>query len=123
MSTRKSILAVCLGLAAAFVLNAQTTAPTPSQTPATTPTAAIAAPANVPDGGMPRWIKPETAEHRTARLGTDDDPGIDPKGVVEQNGAVGPGTKHYWRFGHSYHIEKTELRWANFEGADEGWAR
>lgn len=111
MSTRKSILALCLGAAAALAVNAQTSAPA-AAAPSTTTAAPAPAAAQVPDGGMPKWIKDETPEQRKTRLGTNEDPGIDPDPA-----------KHFWRYGHSFHIEKTDRRWANFEGADEGWVR
>ena len=31
----------------------------------------------IPDGGMPRWIRPETPEERLARISTTEDPGQD----------------------------------------------
>ena len=49
----------------------------------------------VPKGGMPTYIRPETPEQRMARLGTIEDPGTNPD-----------PKKHYWRFGHSYHISR-----------------
>src|SRR5688572_3005992 len=54
----------------------------------------------VPDGGMPRYIRPETPEQRRDRLGTTEDPGID------------PDPKKVWRrFGHNYTIMKVEKKW------------
>jgi hypothetical protein len=108
MSNGKLILALCLAAGGAFATAAQTAPATPA--PATTTTTAAAA-GTTPDGGTPVWIKPETAEQRKVRIGTED-PGPDPS-----------PDKHFFRYGHSYHIEKTSRRWASFEGADEGWAR
>src|SRR5436189_42188 len=73
---------------------------------------AQAPPAKTPDGGQPSYIKPETLEQRRARLGTADDPGIDPD-----------PSKHFWRFGKSYHIEKFDRRWESYEGAEPGSVR
>lgn len=122
--------AVCLTAilgGTAMVAVAQTTpAPAAAQTPSTTNTAAAdtavsaqvkawsAAVANqpVPDGGMPKWVRPETPEQRKARIGTPEDPGIDPD-----------LQKTYWRFGKAYRIDKTPLRWAVFDSAEQGWVR
>ena len=72
----------------------------PPQQNATTPATTQA----VPDGGMPTWIRPETPEQRMARIGTPEDPGLDPD-----------PNKHFWRFGRSYHIEKYERRLARYD--------
>jgi hypothetical protein len=110
------ILAFCLASGATLAAVAQTTpapqpapAPQTSTAPATTTTEPAA---NVPDGGMPHWLRPETPEKRKARLGTVEDPGLDP-----------PESKRFWRFGHNMYIQKTARRWANFEGCDEGTLR
>ncbi|MGH9422534.1 MAG: FG-GAP repeat domain-containing protein, partial [Thermoanaerobaculia bacterium] len=83
-----------------------------AQQPATTnaiPKTATAG--QVQDGGVPGWIKPETPEHRRDRLGTHTDPGPNPD----------PNT-HFWRFGHSYHIEKFERKFAAYD-REEGTVR
>jgi hypothetical protein len=47
----------------------------------------------VPEGGEPRYIRPETPEERQARVGTEEDPGIN------------PDPKREWiRYGKSYNI-------------------
>ncbi|HYH08026.1 MAG TPA: VCBS repeat-containing protein [Thermoanaerobaculia bacterium] len=69
--------------------------------PATQTTAAAAASAQeIPDGGMPRYIKPETPEERQLRLSTQVDPGIDPD-----------PEEIFYRFGKRYMIVKHEKRW------------
>jgi hypothetical protein len=69
----------------------------------TTPAAASAAwDANaVPEGGMPRYIKEETPEQRRDRLGTTEDPGINPD-----------PNRVWWRFGREWKIAKFEKRWS-----------
>ncbi|HEX2061328.1 MAG TPA: hypothetical protein VHK90_11350, partial [Thermoanaerobaculia bacterium] len=54
----------------------------------------------VPDGGMPRYFKAETPEQRMERLGTDEDPGInpDPEAI-------------FYRFGKRYMIMRHDKRW------------
>jgi hypothetical protein len=64
------------------------------------------------DGGTPKWVKPETPEQRAARLGTPEDPGLDPD-----------PTKIFYRFGKRYHIEHTPRRWAEYKDVDEGLVR
>ncbi|MEO6259959.1 MAG: VCBS repeat-containing protein, partial [Thermoanaerobaculia bacterium] len=61
---------------------------------------------------MPVYIRPETAQQRSARLGTAEDPGMDP----DEN-------KHFWRFGHSYHITRYERRWAAYDQPDPSFVR
>lgn len=77
--------------------------------PAAAPAVAPASP--VPDGGMPAYIREETPERRMARLGTPEDPGIDPD-----------PKKKFGRFGHVYHISKYERRLAVYD-ADLGFVR
>ena len=91
-------------IARSHALFAQTPA---HQTPSQTTTMS-----SVPEGGQPSYIKPETPEQRRMRLGMAEDPGTNPD-----------PNKHYWRFGRSWHIEKFDRRWENFEGADPGWVR
>lgn len=111
MSNGKLILVLCLATGGALALQAQTT-PAPAAT-AQTSTAPAAKTAPAIDGGEPHWIRPETPEQRKLRIGTAEDPGPDPD-----------TTKHWWRYGHSYTLEKAERRWANFDNPpEEGWVR
>ncbi len=66
----------------------------------------------MPDGGMPTFLRPETTEKRQERLGTVEDPGINPD-----------PSKHYWRFGKSYHVTRYERRWAAYDTADNNYVR
>lgn len=65
-----------------------------AQEAAKTDTAAASA-QKIPDGGMPRWIRPETPEERLARIATTEDPGLDPD-----------PEKTWFRFGREYKILK-----------------
>ncbi|HEX8616330.1 MAG TPA: VCBS repeat-containing protein [Thermoanaerobaculia bacterium] len=71
-------------------------APAPAKPAATAST-------EVPEGGMPRYIRPETPEQRRDRLGTQEDPGINPD----------PNTV-WFRFGRKYKIERFDKRWAKY---------
>lgn len=62
-----------------------------------------AASAEVPEGGMPRYIRPETPEQRQERLGTAEDPGPNPDEKTI-----------FWRFGKKYTIFKAEKRFAKY---------
>jgi hypothetical protein len=93
----KLMLAICLA--------ATTLAASPAQQPAAPSQQATAG--QVPEGGVPTWIRPETPEHRRERLGTATDPGMNPD----------PGT-HFWRFGKPYHIERFERKWAAYDRED-----
>jgi len=104
MFARKLMMILCA--ASASVALAQRPAPPP--VPQAAPAAAPAP--GVPDGGVPTYPKPETPEQRKARLGTAEDPGLDPD-----------QSKVFWRFGRNQHIEKFEKRWANFENAEPGY--
>jgi hypothetical protein len=103
------ILATCVAATAlssgAFAQKPAATAPAPQS--ATTATQSTA----VPEGGMPTWIKPETPEHRRERLGTAEDPGINPD-----------SGKHWWRFGKEFTIERYERKWAAYD-REEGTVR
>jgi len=107
----KWILATCVatGALTSFAFAQQ------PKTANTTKTATAPQPAwdtsAVPDGGVPTWIKPETPEHRRERLGTAEDPGINPE----------PG-KHWWRFGKEFTIERFERKWAAYD-REEGTVR
>ncbi len=67
------------------------------------PSAKASAKAAVPEGGVPRYIKPETPEQRMARLGTTEDPGPNPD-----------PEKVFHRFGKQYSIAKAERRFAKY---------
>lgn len=59
--------------------------------------------ADVPEGGVPRYIRPETPEQRRERLATDADPGLD------------PDPKKVWnRYGRKFTIHKVEKRWSKY---------
>lgn len=96
MFERRIIVVICTAAITSVALFAQQ--PAPAAAPAQTTTGAVT---QVPDGGVPAYIRPETPEQRRARIGTPDDPGVDPD-----------PTKHYWRFGRSYHIDKFDRKWA-----------
>lgn len=95
---KKRFIALCAGtlLLGAVAGIAQTT-----QTPPAPQTA----------DNKPAYIRPETAEQRKARLGSADDPGLDPSPL-----------KQYWRFGRVYHIDKVLRRFAAFD-QPEGFVR
>jgi len=56
------------------------------------------------DGGTPAYIKAETAEQRRLRLGTAEDPGLNPD-----------PKKEFWRYGHRYVIERFERQFAAYD--------
>lgn len=72
---------------------------------------AASAATQVPDGGMPRYIRPETPEQRTERLGTKEDPGIDPD-----------PKKEWYRFGGIFTIHKVEKKWVK-PSTQPGWVK
>ena len=87
-----------------------------AQQPATQSQPAAAKPAasstsQVPEGGVPSFVRPETPEQRKTRLGTTDDPGINPDPKA-----------HFFRYGHSFHISRFDRQWAKYD-APEGWVR
>ena len=89
-----------LAFAMAMTVAAQTEAPS-AATPKTD--TAASADVKVPEGGMPHFVKPETPEQRKERLGTTDDPGID------------PDPKQQWfRFGRMYTIQKFDKKWVRY---------
>lgn len=117
MICRKLMIALCLTTAMSVGAQTQNAKPAPAPAPAATaaPAAATAKPVDInamPEGGTPAYLRPETAEQRKARLGTTEDPGINPD-----------QTKSYWRFGKMQHIERYERKWAVYEGGDEGYIR
>lgn len=73
--------------------------------------AGTTAAAKVPDGGAPRYIRPETPAQRLERLGTQSDPGPDPDPKTE-----------WIRFGHPYTIQKFEKKWVRPTDRP-GWVR
>jgi FG-GAP-like repeat len=97
-----SVLGVLL-LAAVVVADEpakNTTAPAPESAQQTTGSAAQV----VPEGGMPTYVHPETPERRMARLGTVEDPGVDPD-----------PNKVWDRFGRRMRIKKYERRLAAYD--------
>lgn len=58
------------------------------------------------DGGTPDYIRPESAEQRRLRLGTAEDPGLNPDPKQE-----------FWRFGHRYVIERYDRKFAAYDAA------
>src|SRR5215212_5553804 len=114
MISRKFAVAVLFCAAVAVAAAAQTggtTQPAPAAAkaqPAPAQTQAQAAPAAA--GTTPVYIRPETAEQRRARLGTED-PGPDPD-----------PKKTFFRYGRQYHIEKFDRRWAAYD-VEQGWVR
>jgi len=101
MSLRKSLGCVLsilvLAGASAYEVRAQAAkAPAPAAPAATNGS-------EVPDGGMPRYIRPETPEQRRDRLGTQEDPGINPD----------PDTV-WFRFGRKFKIERFERKGAKY---------
>jgi hypothetical protein len=59
------------------------------------------------EGGTPTYVRAETPEQRKSRLGTPEDPGLNPD-----------PDKHFWRFGQSYHIARWTRREAVYDPAD-----
>lgn len=114
MFSRKSLFTLLAGACAAAAFAQSPVKNSPGPVPATTTASPAAAPAAGAaasiDGGMPAWVKPETAEHRRERLGTED-PGPDPD-----------LKKIYTRFGKQYRIERYNRRFAAFD-VEEGWVR
>jgi hypothetical protein len=109
MFSRKSLLVFLTALAAGSAR--PQSQPTPTPTPAVTADASAPQPAQ-PEGGTPRYIRPETPQQRRDRLGTNEDPGPNPD-----------PKKAFFRFGKQYHIERFDSRWASYEGVEEGQVR
>ena len=93
MFDRKLILAICVALMALIPSAFAQVPPTPAEQQPKAATA-TADSDQIPEGGVPGWIDPETPEHRRDRIGGED-PGPNPD-----------PNKHFWRFGKSYHIER-----------------
>lgn len=111
MFERKLILATCIAAAALTAAAFAQQAPVAKETSQPKPTTPAAASTAVPEGGMPAWIKPETPEHRHERLGTAEDPGINPD-----------PSRHWWRYGKEFTIERYERKWAAYD-REEGTVR
>ncbi|HEX8254773.1 MAG TPA: VCBS repeat-containing protein [Thermoanaerobaculia bacterium] len=98
-----------------FVLSVVMLASTSAVTGADAQSAAAKKPAAtavaVPDGGVPRYIRPETPEQRQERLGTQTDPGPDPDPKTE-----------WFRFGQKYTIHKFDKKWVR-PGDRPGWVQ
>jgi hypothetical protein len=107
MFSTKVMAVFCAAATMSLALFAQQ--PAPVSAPAQTTTVAAA---QVPDGGMPAYVRPETPEQRRARLGTAEDPGVDPD-----------PSKHFWRFGRSFHIEKFDRTWSAADQKDPAFIR
>lgn len=105
MLARKFLMTICAAAAAGAVM-AQSAPQTP-EPPKATATAAAAT-----EGGEPKYIRPETEQQRKERLGTPEDPGTNP---VE--------SKHFWRFGHSFHIERFDRQWASYDNVEPGFVK
>src|SRR5437588_845674 len=101
-------VAAAAAMTSAVVVAQNTAAPASAPVKAAT----VQAPATAPDGGMPAFLRPETPEQRHARIGTAEDPGLDPD-----------PTKHFWRFGSSFHINKFERRNAIYDTSDKNYVR
>jgi hypothetical protein len=110
--TKKFLNAVCLAATVVTLPLAAQTPPPASAAGAAQTTAAAAADQKVPDGGMPVFIRPETPEQRKARIGTAEDPGLDPD-----------STAVYWRFGKAYRIEKIPRLHAVYDHPDPTFVR
>jgi len=108
MLARKFTMLICAAATATAALaqSAPQTATPPKGTQVT------AAASGVPEGGQPKYIRPETEQQRKERLGTAEDPGTNPD-----------ETKHYWRYGHSFHIERFDRRWASYDNVDPGFVK
>lgn len=121
-----SKLRIVLSSAALLLATVAVAQTTPAPAGATKTQESVTAPAAAPQttarlkkgppdpkaGGTPAYVKPETPEQRKARLGTAEDPGLDP----DQN-------KKWFRFGKWFHIEKFDRRFARYDGYPEGWCR
>jgi hypothetical protein len=100
MSVRKVLsIVVCVSALGAMMPLAAQSAQPAQDAPASAATAVDAQ--QVPEGGMPRYFRPETPEERKTRLGTTEDPGINPD-----------SEKIWWRFGKQYQIHRFERKWS-----------
>ncbi|HEV7241014.1 MAG TPA: VCBS repeat-containing protein [Thermoanaerobaculia bacterium] len=108
MSVRKVLLTFIVLALSAFAAAAQEkVAPLPQTPDLLAPTAEpTAEESEVPEGGLPSYIKPETPEQRRERLATQTDPGINPS-----------PDKIWTRYGKQYRIRKYEREWARYDPA------
>lgn len=102
MSLRNFISSVAILVLGATGAAAQGAPAAPS-----TDTAAVSG----PDGGEPRYIRPETPEQRHDRIGTQQDPGTDPDSKTV-----------FYRYGKPFTIHKYEKEWAKYD-QQPGWVR
>ncbi|MEO8382889.1 MAG: VCBS repeat-containing protein [Acidobacteriota bacterium] len=101
MSVRKVLLTLIVAAVPAFGALAQRPAPT---TPALAPTLTPAPDeADTLEGGIPAYVKPETPEQRRERVGTQEDPGLNPS-----------PDRIFVRFGKRYTIRKYEREFARY---------
>src|SRR3954451_3977275 len=110
MLARKFTMLICAAATATAAL-AQT-APQTATPPKAAPQGAQTMAPGVPEGGEPKYIRPETEQQRKERLGTAEDPGTNPD-----------QSKHYWRYGHSFHIERFDRKWASYDNVEAGFVK
>ncbi len=110
MNPSRIIYALLLAATLTGVAEAQSgaTAPAPDQTKANAGSDA----ATAAMGEIPEYIRPETPEQRMARLGTAEDPGVEPD-----------PEKVWYRFGKQYKLERFDRRWANYQDVDIGFVK
>ncbi|HVR41677.1 MAG TPA: VCBS repeat-containing protein [Thermoanaerobaculia bacterium] len=106
MSLREVGLSLCVALASVVSL------PALADQQGSQPAAAAVKPAEEIDGGTPHYIRAETPEERMQRIGSHEDPGLDPD----------PQTV-YFRFGRMFKIEKFEKSTAKYDGQPDGYVR
>lgn len=99
MSVRKVLLALVVVSLSAFPGTAQTP-PAPELAPTLQPAADEV---DMMEGGVPSYIRPETPEQRQERLGTQEDPGLNPS-----------PDKIWIRFGRRYTIRKYAREFARY---------
>ncbi len=110
MVVRKIFLMLIVFFLPAFAMVAQTRTP---QTPELAPTL-LQAPdeTDLTEGGVPSYIKEETPAQRRERLGTQEDPGLN------------PGSDKIWiRFGKGYTIRRYEREFARYLPGQPGAVR
>ncbi|HUP49878.1 MAG TPA: VCBS repeat-containing protein [Thermoanaerobaculia bacterium] len=64
------------------------------------------------EGGTPAWIRAETPDERKARLGTSEDPGLDPD-----------PDREWERFGYKFKVERYPREFASYEDQPPGMVR
>jgi hypothetical protein len=103
MSVRKVLLTIIVTLMAVFAVVAQERVAPKSELLTPTATPAPDEVAGVPEGGVPEYVFPETPEQRAERLGTNEDPGIN------------PDPERVWvRFGKKYKIRRYDREFARY---------